>query len=73
MKYSDNPEAVQVRHRYGVTTGCTATIILTSSGYARENLLVVGYIMRPPTKIPKIVAITITVRYQRRRDAILVI
>ena len=21
LKYSDNPEAVQVRHRYGVTTG----------------------------------------------------
>ena len=48
--------------------------INTFLGYARENLLVVGYIMHPPTKIPKIVAmtITITVRYQRRRDAILV-
>ena len=31
LKYSDNPEAVQVRHRYGVTTGCTATMILTLS------------------------------------------
>ena len=31
LKYSDNPEAVQVRHRYGVTTGCTATMILTPS------------------------------------------
>ena len=46
--------------------------INTFLGYARENLLVVGYIMHPPTKIPKIVAMTITVRYQRRRDAILV-
>ena len=71
LKYSDNPEAVQVRHRYYYWMNCNNDNN-TFSGYARENLLVVGYIMHPPTKIPKIVAMTITVRYQRRRDAILV-